>query len=274
MIFNMGSGGVVPKYNRDAETITPGTENIVIPLGTYMRGDLTIAGDSDLIPEKIPSDVNLFGVQGTRPPDYGLNVWNKCVGDPTAKTVLSFTSIVSVTATKVVIQTSSSNPDFPELTPEYFAGMSVYGSAQYGPSSSKYNINTTIKIESDGSASIKVYSGYDGSTSNYVGTVSYDTSTGRLTVDITNGSISSGTLTEGDETLSKNVTVSGKTTLVSFVVNDDSSAYPNGAVHTDGYYYELLGQVSSANVMSLSDDALATVQSDYRDTIVQEVSES
>ena len=59
---------------------------------------------------------------------------------------------------------------------------------------------------------------------------------------------------------------------VNFVVNDDSAAYPNGALHTDGYYYELLGQVTSANVMSLSDNALATVQQDYRDTIETEVS--
>ena len=61
-------------------------------------------------------------------------------------------------------------------------------------------------------------------------------------------------------------------TLLEFVIDDDSTAYPNGAVHTDGYYYELLGQVSSANVMSLSDNALATVQQDYRDTIETEVS--
>lgn len=32
-------------------------------------------------------------------------------------------------------------------------------------------------------------------------------------------------------------------TFIGFVVSDDSSAYPNGAVHTDGYYYELLASV-------------------------------
>lgn len=57
-----------------------------------------------------------------------------------------------------------------------------------------------------------------------------------------------------------------------FVVDDDPTAYPDGAAHTDGYYYELLGQVLSANVMSLSDTALATVQQDYRDTVESEVS--
>ena len=59
---------------------------------------------------------------------------------------------------------------------------------------------------------------------------------------------------------------------VCFVVDDDSTAYPNGAVHTDGYYYELLGHIDSANVMSLSDTALMTVQEDYGDQIETEVS--
>ena len=59
---------------------------------------------------------------------------------------------------------------------------------------------------------------------------------------------------------------------IKYVVDDDVSAYPNGAIHTDGYYYELLGQVTSANVMSLSDNAVATVQQDYRNTIETEVS--
>ena len=63
-----------------------------------------------------------------------------------------------------------------------------------------------------------------------------------------------------------------KKTLSTFAVDDDPSAYPNGAVHTDGYYYELLGSISSANVMSLSDNAVATVQQDYRNTIETEVS--
>ena len=63
-----------------------------------------------------------------------------------------------------------------------------------------------------------------------------------------------------------------KGNLIGFVTSDDPSAYPDGAVHTDGYYYELFGQVTSANVMSLSDNAVATVQQDYRNTIETEVS--
>lgn len=56
-----------------------------------------------------------------------------------------------------------------------------------------------------------------------------------------------------------------------YVVDDDPNAYPNGAVHTDGYYYELLASIPSTNAMSLSDNALAAVQQDYRQQIITEV---
>ena len=50
---------------KDAETIAPGTSNQVIPNGTYLRCELTIAGDSDLVPENIKENVDIFGVVGT-----------------------------------------------------------------------------------------------------------------------------------------------------------------------------------------------------------------
>lgn len=68
MILNMGGGGVVPKLNYDETIITPGTENQIVPSGTYHRGDMTILGDSDLTPENIVKDVDIFGVVGTYDP--------------------------------------------------------------------------------------------------------------------------------------------------------------------------------------------------------------
>lgn len=69
MIFNMQSGGVVPSQYLDEQTITPGTADLVISAETYLRGDLTIAGDADLIPENIKKGVNLFGITGTAETD-------------------------------------------------------------------------------------------------------------------------------------------------------------------------------------------------------------
>ncbi len=55
-----------------------------------------------------------------------------------------------------------------------------------------------------------------------------------------------------------------------YVIDDDPSAYPNGGTK-DGYYYELLASAPSTNAMSLSDNALAVVQQDYRNQIITEV---
>lgn len=55
-----------------------------------------------------------------------------------------------------------------------------------------------------------------------------------------------------------------------YVIDDDPSAYPNGGTK-DGYYYELLASDQSTNAMSLSDNALAVVQQDYRNQIITEV---
>lgn len=49
-----------------AQTITPGTEDQEIPAYRYLTGKQTIKGDPNLLPENIPEDVVLFGVQGER----------------------------------------------------------------------------------------------------------------------------------------------------------------------------------------------------------------
>lgn len=77
MILNMGGGGLVPENNLEATTITPGTGNQIIPKGTYLRGDLTVTGDSDLIPENIRKGIDIFGVigamsEGVSGIDYGM----------------------------------------------------------------------------------------------------------------------------------------------------------------------------------------------------------
>lgn len=79
MIFNINNG-LTPKYTRQAETITPGDEAIVIPADTYLEGALTIAGDPDLIPGNIKEGVDIFGKVGTLKKE-GLYVWKKCQND-------------------------------------------------------------------------------------------------------------------------------------------------------------------------------------------------
>ena len=249
MIFNMGGGGVVPKYNKDAEIITPGTEDIVIPLGTYLRGALTILGDTDLVPEKLPSDVNIFGVQGTRRDDEGSNVWTKNIGETkNCKVSVASLYLIGNTQTGLKLRLTGDTSIF---TFDSLIGKTITLKYSYG--------TQTVKIESKTKVS---YTGYS------TGSVAATWDADALTYSFKIGTSSTPSIVTNniDHTITEI-----DATLLSFVVDDDSNAYPNGDFHTDGYYYELLGQVSSANVMSLSDDALETVQSDYRDTVVQEV---
>lgn len=260
MIFNMGSGGVVPKYNKDAEIITPGTSNQVVPLGTYLRGDLIILGDENLIPANIPSDVNIFGVQGTRQPDYGSNVWlksNKSVSESTSSNSayqLFLNNKITSTTSNITVYYStdyelSIDGVYTLVNPTTYSG-TIANLCSGQVLTGKYIIcGSKDGNAQSGSKLIKINSYNTGPGKNGDGYI-YDYA--RITI----------------------YTPTATSEPLSYVVNDDSSAYPGGGFHTDGYYYELLGQVSSANVMSLSDDALATVQSDYREQITTEVSES
>lgn len=50
---------------KSATTYTPTTTDLTISSGSYLIGDQTIKGDSNLVPENIKSGVSIFGVVGT-----------------------------------------------------------------------------------------------------------------------------------------------------------------------------------------------------------------
>ena len=52
---------------KEGTTITPSTEDIVIPAGTYLTGDQVIKGDSNLKKEYIKDGISIFGITGTAP---------------------------------------------------------------------------------------------------------------------------------------------------------------------------------------------------------------
>lgn len=55
-----------------AKTITPSTTNqIAVSSGYYTGGDITVAGDSNLVAENIKSGVSIFGVNGTHSGNSG-----------------------------------------------------------------------------------------------------------------------------------------------------------------------------------------------------------
>jgi hypothetical protein len=59
--------GSLPVRATVAQTITPGTTNIIKTAGIY-DGDITILGDTDLVAANILSGVNIFGVLGSAKP--------------------------------------------------------------------------------------------------------------------------------------------------------------------------------------------------------------
>ena len=261
MIINMQSGGVVPERIIDEQTITPGTADQVISAGTYLRGDLTIAGDTNLIPENIKDGENVFGVVGILPPNYGLNVWTK------KRFYTKYPHSLSNLDYYIYVDTSVSDysklyfdlknlPVFPTDIYDFLNGFKIYDQENALRYTLEYVDGVMYANRSRGVTATITVSG----TRVYIQMSKRPTSWGG----------SYGHIRYDGEKILYEDNVVGET--VGFVVSDDASSYPDGAVHTNGYYYELLGQVTSANVMSLSDNALATVQQDYRDTIETEVS--
>ena len=60
----------------EAQSYTPGTSNIVIGAGNYLRGDQTIVGDSNLVAGNIAKGKSIFGVTGTYAPGAFANISN------------------------------------------------------------------------------------------------------------------------------------------------------------------------------------------------------
>ncbi len=256
MIINMQSGGVVPERIIDAQTITPGTADQAIAAGTYLRGALTILGDADLIPSKIPSDINLFGVQGTRQADNGSNVWERGYYTPQKNYGIKFDVISDSTyQSSHKVQVTPTGMTTQEVTPEMFVGKKLR----------VYNLNPNSYQEFTSTTEISHYSnGELSDTYNYT----YNPETGIITI---NEQIYDYTL-EQWKWQNYNWSVAEIWELKDYIVNDNANAYPDKDYGDGGYYYKLLAQVTSPNAMSLSANALETVQQDYRDTIETEVS--
>lgn len=193
--------------------------------------------------------------------NYGANVWRRLFTKPAMTTTISIASATYDSTNKVFTWTlESSNADYPvsDLTADDLVGLYVYGRP-----STPYNF-MYFQLGENGIVEYKIGSGSFSNKGTYI----YNPSTGEVTLTLTKEAWPEANWT------GNTVTVTREEIPKDYIVNDDSSVYPNGDFHTDGYYYELIGSISSANVMSLSDTALMTVQQDYRDTIETEVSDA
>lgn len=182
--------------------------------------------------------------------NYGANVWERGILTPSVTRKFTFSYIEYVRKT-IRIQLTTEGIDISEVTPEMLIGKLI---CTYSTSKVYFDSTDTVLYK------------YANGEENF--SYSFDNTTGIITV-------------YGDpifrqefgwEYQSNVETIPEKWTLQDYIVNDDSSAYPNEDYGKGGYYYKLLAQVTSANVASLSDTTLMTVQQDYRDQIETEVS--
>lgn len=192
----------------------------------------------------------------------GANAWRRLLTKPAATATISPKSISQNSTGNtmtIVLKTSNSKYPVSDVTAEQLVGLTVKGRA----SSDKKYMHVQLAANNTVKAGYQEVSG--SVTFSYTGSYTYDPSTGTVTAVC-------GSFDKASYSAVTNVTVSRDEIPLDYIVDDDPTAYVSGAFNDDGYYYELIGQISSANVMSLTNDALETVQQDYRNQIETEVS--
>ncbi len=145
--------GTIP--SKGAATYTPSRSNQTISAGQYLSGDLTIKGDSHLIPEALRCGVTIFGVKGTD--GCGTYKFNAKVGD-----------YVKMTPTKTTYSIASSltgctqNSDYEKSG---YCGGTTTSNGTQTINPSELNLWRIIKLNSDGT--IEMVSEYVPSTEVY-----------------------------------------------------------------------------------------------------------
>lgn len=199
------------------------------------------------------------GGSGGKP--EGLNVWRKYDGYiPSGSGTISFIPLSPIDTTARVQVAVSGEINLSDITVNDFVGKTLL--TKLDSKHTKVTFNSTSLLY--------LFDEYGGYSTDF--SYTYNPSTGIINIPTSQYFAKLFADNTTYQSFTKTIQET-KGTISGFVVDDDASAYPDGGTQ-GGYYYELLAQVASANVMSLSDDALETVQADYREQIVSEVSQS
>lgn len=231
-------GKLISKVNinptpTEEKTVIPTTEDLIVaPVEGKQLSQVTVQGDANFLEENIAEGITIWGKTGTHQGGGGAGqyAWKKSVqATVTAYTIYKLTingNINTLTTEKTkdtgwnLTQFSFNNDimtgkvsNFPELFNSNRERILVRWANDIQ--------NKDFLIDS-GSSSLQVdaniYTSGDG----------LKCSTSRSVNGLYTGEFKYPTGTEqGFE-------------FIEFVVSDDASAYPDGAVHTDGYYYEKL----------------------------------
>lgn len=203
-----------------AKTVTPSAlQQIVTPDTDKLLNKVTVAGDSDLVAGNIKKGVNLFGVNGTFDNSTGLYVWKK----------------YTLNSEEVVNSYAS-----PYTTPIPVGdSLQVYFSSAYS-----IDVDTREYVLSGVDGTDEIDAGeYRDYSYLYFFTLASNTSAFMfrctnnfdIKADAQNAVID---VADGTDVIV--YTIGAKGNFVDYVVSDDENAYPDGAAHSDGYYYERL----------------------------------
>ena len=145
-----------------AQTITPGTSNKTLNAG-YYSGDITVAGDADLVAANIVSGKNIFNVAGSAPRVYygavsgnismSIPAVSNNYGGTTTERTNSFSINFGFTPAHVIliIPSLSIIEKYTTNTNNYTYAYNLYNNASFKPSS-----YTTLTISSVSSTGITV----------------------------------------------------------------------------------------------------------------------
>ena len=220
------AGGAGGKSYDGNYLITPSTSDVIIPAKSLLTQDLVIQGDTDLVSSNIMSGKEIFGINGSAQGNSGTYAWKKSIqATVTAYTIYRLTingNINTLTTEKIKktgwnLSQLSFNNDimtgkvrFPRLANSDGQLIEIKWASDVG--------SKGVDIITNGSAlqvDANIYTSGDG----------LKCSTSRSVNGLYTGEFKYPTGTEqGLE-------------FIEYVVSNDSSAYPNNATHTDGYYY-------------------------------------
>lgn len=164
------SGGIVSSGTKSAtkqlttqagKTVTPGTSaQTAVSIGVYTTGDVTVAGDSNLVAGNIKSGVSIFGVVGSLAP--GVKSFSLSYPAEYWKEQLSFAdyylSSRTYTDGALIISPSNLNGTINKVECIYIEGNEVVG----GASAEGWYGNSSISISGFGSKATVGYAATNG----------------------------------------------------------------------------------------------------------------
>lgn len=193
---------------------------------------MVIQGDTDLVSSNIISGKEIFGINGSAQGNSGTYAWVKKERQATITPVnITITATCSnLTLFKNISISADSMIDLLETND--FIGLTLYTSTSQG-------FDYLCSFSDNGICNFEII--YSPGDTQQAGSDNwYYDATNKMIVLSSGMEYETGFLStswSGTKTVTKNKETGVTEVTIGYVVSDNSSAYPNNATHTDGYYY-------------------------------------